>query len=125
MPWAKCELSAIVLAPNWQAVHGSSARTPTAELPNTAAFLGGLVAQETIKMITRQYVPIKGYCVVDLVDSWTALLDGWHKIGEIAWSCCCCVHRAYCNTMKGNFASQGESVMISTYQSDFYKKLVH
>ena len=48
-----------------------SARAPTADLPNTAAFLGGLVAQEAIKMITKQYVPINGYCVVDLVGSWT------------------------------------------------------
>jgi NEDD8-activating enzyme E1 regulatory subunit len=48
-----------------------SAWAPSAELPNTAAFLGGLVAQETIKMITSQYVPVKGYCVVDLVDTWT------------------------------------------------------
>lgn len=34
------------------------------------------MAQETIKMITRQYVPVKGYCIVDLVDSWTGCLDG-------------------------------------------------
>lgn len=53
---------------------GELARAPTAELPNTAAFVGGLVAQEAIKMITRQYVPVDGYCVVDLVDSWTGLV---------------------------------------------------
>lgn len=52
-----------------------SARAPTAELPNTAAFLGGLVAQEAIKLITRQYVPVKGYCVVDLIGSWTGTID--------------------------------------------------
>jgi amyloid beta precursor protein binding protein 1 len=45
------------------------ARSPTADLPTTAAFLGGLVAQEVIKMITKQYVPITGYCVVDLITS--------------------------------------------------------
>ncbi|KAF7360342.1 NEDD8-activating enzyme E1 regulatory subunit [Mycena venus] len=33
---------------------GEIARSPTADLPNTAAFLGGLVAQEVIKMITKQ-----------------------------------------------------------------------
>lgn len=49
-------------------------RSPTAELPNTAALLGGLVAQEVIKMITRQYVPINGYCIVDLVETWTGIL---------------------------------------------------
>ncbi|KAF8590696.1 hypothetical protein K439DRAFT_1403422 [Ramaria rubella] len=55
---------------------GEIARAPTADLPNMAAFLGGLVAQEAIKMITRQYVPVKGYCVVDLVGSWTGCVDG-------------------------------------------------
>ena len=28
-----------------------------------------MVAQEAIKMITKQYVPANGYCVVDLIDS--------------------------------------------------------
>ena len=51
-----------------------SARSPTSDLPTTAAFLGGLVAQEAIKMITKQYVPINGYCVVDLVDTWTGVI---------------------------------------------------
>ncbi|OSD07684.1 hypothetical protein PYCCODRAFT_1380781 [Trametes coccinea BRFM310] len=53
---------------------GEIARAPTADLPNMAAFLGGLVAQEAIKMITEQYVPLNGYCVVDLVDSWTGVI---------------------------------------------------
>ncbi|EIM83859.1 uncharacterized protein STEHIDRAFT_123436 [Stereum hirsutum FP-91666 SS1] len=53
---------------------GELARTPTADVPNTAAFVGGLVAQEAIKMITKQYVPINGYCVADLVDSWTGVV---------------------------------------------------
>ncbi|KAF8123024.1 hypothetical protein EV363DRAFT_1181424, partial [Boletus edulis] len=50
------------------------ARAPSAELPNTAAFLGGMVAQETIKVITKQYIPVKGYCVIDLVDTWTGMI---------------------------------------------------
>ncbi|KAJ3519917.1 hypothetical protein NM688_g9232 [Phlebia brevispora] len=53
---------------------GELTRAPTADMPNIAAFLGGMVAQEAIKMITRQYVPIVGYCVVDLVDSWTGII---------------------------------------------------
>ncbi|KAF8548622.1 hypothetical protein OG21DRAFT_1516114 [Imleria badia] len=53
---------------------GELARAPSAELPNTAAFLGGMVAQETIKVITKQYVPVKGYCVIDLVDTWTGVI---------------------------------------------------
>ena len=52
----------------------SSARAPTSDLPNTAAFLGGMVAQEAIKMITKQYVPVNGYCVVDLVETWTGVV---------------------------------------------------
>ncbi|KAJ7100214.1 hypothetical protein B0H15DRAFT_819220 [Mycena belliarum] len=53
---------------------GEIARAPSADLPNTAAFLGGLVAQEVIKMITKQYVPIESYCVVDLVETWTGIV---------------------------------------------------
>ncbi|KAI9456743.1 hypothetical protein F5148DRAFT_365848 [Russula earlei] len=53
---------------------GEIVRAPTADLPNVAAFLGGIVAQEAIKMITRQYVPVNGYCVIDLVDTWTGVL---------------------------------------------------
>ena len=51
-----------------------SARSPTADLPNTAASLGGLVAQEVIKMITKQYIPINSVCVVDLIGTWTGML---------------------------------------------------
>ncbi|KAH9979784.1 hypothetical protein BJV74DRAFT_887926 [Russula compacta] len=53
---------------------GEIVRAPTADLPNVAAFLGGMVAQEAIKMITKQYIPINGYCVIDLVDTWTGVL---------------------------------------------------
>jgi amyloid beta precursor protein binding protein 1 len=53
---------------------GEIIRAPTADLPNVAAFLGGIVAQEAIKMITRQYIPVNGYCVIDLVDTWTGVL---------------------------------------------------
>ncbi|KAF8519744.1 hypothetical protein BU17DRAFT_75851 [Hysterangium stoloniferum] len=78
------EVTAIVGAIEWEEeaqeylddALGEVARAPTADLPNTAAFLGGLVAQEAIKMITRQYVPVKGYCVVDLIGSWTGSFDG-------------------------------------------------
>ncbi|KII85547.1 hypothetical protein PLICRDRAFT_145326 [Plicaturopsis crispa FD-325 SS-3] len=55
---------------------GEIARAPTADVPNTAAFLGGLVAQESIKLITQQYVPVNGYCVVDLVETWTGVIGG-------------------------------------------------
>ncbi|KZP09171.1 hypothetical protein FIBSPDRAFT_839605 [Athelia psychrophila] len=54
---------------------GEIARSPTADLPTTSAFLGGLVAQEAIKMITKQYVPINGHCVIDLVETWTGVIS--------------------------------------------------
>ncbi|KAI9570967.1 hypothetical protein HD554DRAFT_2017835 [Boletus coccyginus] len=53
---------------------GELARAPAAELPNTEASLGGMVAQETIKMITKRYIPVKGYCIIDLVDAWTGVI---------------------------------------------------
>ncbi|KAG6819265.1 hypothetical protein H0H93_013580 [Arthromyces matolae] len=53
---------------------GEIARAPTADLPNTAALLGGLVAQEVIKVITKQYVPIENYCTIDLVETWTGVI---------------------------------------------------
>ncbi|KAG9125280.1 hypothetical protein FRC07_008253 [Ceratobasidium sp. 392] len=53
---------------------GEISRAPTAELPTTAALMGGLVAQEAIKVITRQYVPVDGTCVVDLIASTTATI---------------------------------------------------
>lgn len=51
-----------------------SARAPDADLPTTASFLGGLIGQEAIKMITRQYIPTNGFCAIDLVASVTAEL---------------------------------------------------
>lgn len=74
MRWEKCKPPRLsVICPM---LIMPSVRAPTADLPNTAAFLGGLVAQETIKMITRQYVPVKGYCLIDLVGSTTGVIDG-------------------------------------------------
>ena len=69
----KCSLAAQLIR-HLNDLLGISVRAPSAELPNTAAFLGGMVAQETIKMITKQYVPVKGYCVIDLVDTWTGVI---------------------------------------------------
>ncbi|KAL4258284.1 hypothetical protein AB1N83_009971 [Pleurotus pulmonarius] len=62
------------LPEGWDDAVGEVVRAPFADLPNTAAFLGGVVAQEVIKMITKQYVAINGYCVADLVDSWTGVM---------------------------------------------------
>jgi len=40
-------------------------RSGHADLPSTAALLGGLAAQESIKILTRQYIPLDNTCVYD------------------------------------------------------------
>lgn len=41
------------------------ARTSGAELHNTSALTGGMVAQEMIKIITKQYIPVDNTCIFD------------------------------------------------------------
>jgi amyloid beta precursor protein binding protein 1 len=41
------------------------ARCAGSELHNISSFTGGMVAQEAIKVITRQYVPVDNTCVFD------------------------------------------------------------
>jgi amyloid beta precursor protein binding protein 1 len=43
-------------------------------LPTTAAFVGGLVAQEAIKLVTNQYMPLDNTLIVDLIKSTTSVL---------------------------------------------------
>lgn len=45
------------------------ARAGGAELHNIASLTGGLIAQEIIKVITKQYVPIDNTCVFDGINS--------------------------------------------------------
>jgi len=45
------------------------ARAQGGELHNISAFTGGMVAQETIKIITKQYVPIDNTCIFDGISS--------------------------------------------------------
>jgi amyloid beta precursor protein binding protein 1 len=44
------------------------------ELHSISSFVGGLVAQEAIKVITKQYVPVDNTCVFDGIRSITAVL---------------------------------------------------
>jgi amyloid beta precursor protein binding protein 1 len=44
-------------------------------MPNVAALVGGLVAQESIKLITKQYVAINGYCAVNLMETFTGIVN--------------------------------------------------
>ncbi|GAA5865166.1 hypothetical protein JCM3774_002158 [Rhodotorula dairenensis] len=49
--------------------------TPHSTLPQTSALVGGLVAQEAIKLITKQYVPLGATCVWDGIRSGTGIVD--------------------------------------------------
>lgn len=48
-------------------------RADWGELHNIAALTGGMVAQEVIKVITKQYVPVDNCCVFDGISSKTAV----------------------------------------------------
>jgi amyloid beta precursor protein binding protein 1 len=50
------------------------ARAGGGELHNIAALTGGMVAQEVIKIITKQYIPIDNTCVFDGVGSRSGVL---------------------------------------------------
>lgn len=45
------------------------ARAGGGELHNISALTGGMVAQETIKIITKQYIPIDNTCIFDGISS--------------------------------------------------------
>ena len=45
------------------------ARAGGGELHNTSALTGGMVAQEMIKIITKQYVPVDNTCIFDGIGS--------------------------------------------------------
>lgn len=45
------------------------ARAKGGELHNISALTGGMVAQEVIKIITRQYIPIDNLCIFDGISS--------------------------------------------------------
>ena len=48
-------------------------RAQGGELHNVSSVLGGMVAQEAIKLLTRQYVPVDGICVFDGIRSKSAV----------------------------------------------------
>lgn len=50
-------------------------RADWGELHNIAALTGGMVAQEVIKVITKQYVPVDNSCVFDGITSKTAVFN--------------------------------------------------
>jgi amyloid beta precursor protein binding protein 1 len=56
------------------AVVAEMQRSQGGELHNIAALTGGMVAQEAIKVVTRQYVPVDNTCVFDGVGSRSEVL---------------------------------------------------
>ena len=50
-------------------------RADGAELHNISALTGGMVAQEVIKVLTKQYVPVNNTCVFDGIGSRSAVFD--------------------------------------------------
>lgn len=44
-------------------------RAGGAELHNISAAVGGMVAQEVIKVVTKQYIPIDNTCIYDGLES--------------------------------------------------------
>ena len=44
-------------------------RAAGGELHNVSAVTGGMVAQEIIKIITKQYIPIDNTCIFDGIES--------------------------------------------------------
>ncbi|KAK4618616.1 NEDD8-activating enzyme E1 regulatory subunit [Fulvia fulva] len=71
-----------VESPRYDQVHEKIRKTCTelaraggAELHNIASLSGGLIAQEVIKVITKQYVPINNTCVFDGITSKTGVFE--------------------------------------------------
>jgi len=54
---------------------GEICRCGGAEIPSIAAYLGGVVAQEVIKLITCQYVPINNAHVYNALKSTSVTLQ--------------------------------------------------
>ncbi|MBW0487074.1 hypothetical protein O181_026789 [Austropuccinia psidii MF-1] len=46
-----------------------------AELPQMSALVGGMAAQEALKVITKQYIPLNGTCIIDAIKSCTSVLN--------------------------------------------------
>lgn len=49
-------------------------RAGGAELHNISSLSGGLIAQEAIKVITKQYVPVDNTCVFDGIKSKSSVI---------------------------------------------------
>ncbi|KAL6251997.1 hypothetical protein RBB50_002207 [Rhinocladiella similis] len=74
---ASVDISALLADEEVQASYANAVReverVKGGELHNISSVLGGMVAQEAIKLLTRQYVPVDGTCVFDGVRSKSAV----------------------------------------------------
>lgn len=50
-------------------------RAGACQLPNIAAFVGGVASQEIIKLITQQYVPLNNCMVYNGITSTTSMME--------------------------------------------------
>jgi amyloid beta precursor protein binding protein 1 len=50
------------------------ARAGGGELHNIASLAGGLVAQEVIKVVTKQYIPVDNTCIFDGIQSTSSVI---------------------------------------------------
>lgn len=60
--------------PRYVEISQEVARAKGGELHNISALTGGMVAQEVIKIITKQYIPIDNACIFDGITSRTQVL---------------------------------------------------
>lgn len=77
----RCEwaLKVAILAVNSSLTHylsrrPLSCRAGASDLPQIAALMGGIVAQEVIKLITKQYIPLEGTMIFNGIKSTTRVL---------------------------------------------------
>lgn len=54
----------------------NSCRAGNSDLPQISALMGGLVSQEAIKLVTRQYVPLNATCIFNGIRSGTGIIKG-------------------------------------------------
>jgi NEDD8-activating enzyme E1 regulatory subunit len=64
-PYAPADLKALATHPKLSDHLAEIKRVAGGELHNVSSLTGGMVAQEAIKVITRQYVPVDNTCVFD------------------------------------------------------------
>lgn len=68
-------LPRVLISPSVDNAATEVARASGGELHNISSLTGGMVAQEIIKIITKQYIPIDNLCVFDGITSKTQVFQ--------------------------------------------------